>query len=314
MKNETDSNKKDVVIIGGGAAGLNAALVLGRARRDVTVIDEELPRNRVTNKSHGFLTRDGISPTEFRRISKEQISKYPTVSFKTETVISVSGSNGNFRVETKSGSLIQSRKVLFATGMKDVLPTIEGLAEVYGTSAFVCPFCDGWELRDRHLSVIGSTEMVLHLVKVLTGWTKQITLLTNEMQFLTKDQLTDLENHSVRVIHNKIKRIESTNGMVERINFKAEAPLPCKGIFFVPKLVQATSIPASLGCKVSDDGPFQTLVIDQMGRTNVEGIYSAGDSASRYHQLIAAASSGGIAAGSIQLDLIEEEWGSEILK
>lgn len=308
MKNETDSNSMDVVIIGGGAAGLNAALVLGRARRMVTVIDEELPRNRVTNESHGFLTRDGISPTEFRRISKEQILKYPTVSFKTETVIAVSGSNGNFRVETESGSIIQSRKVLFATGMKDILPNIEGLAEVYGTSAFVCPFCDGWELRDRHLSVIGTNEMVLHLVKLLTGWTNHITLLTNEMQFLSKEQLIDLENHSIRVIHNQIKNIESTNGMVKRINFISEVALPCEGIFFVPKLVQASSIPASLGCKVSDEGPFHTLIIDEMGRTNVEGIYSAGDSASRYHQLIAAASSGGLAAGTIQLDLIEEEW------
>jgi thioredoxin reductase len=304
-----DSNlPTDVVIVGGGAAGLNAALVLGRARRRVVVIDEEMPRNRVTHESHGFLTRDGISPNEFRRIAKEQILKYPSVSFESGIVSSVSGSDGDFHVVAESGSVVRSRKVLFSTGMKDVLPNIEGLVEVYGTSAFVCPFCDGWELRDKHICVIGTNQMVLHLVKVISGWTKRITLLTNGSQFLTADQLADLESHSVLISQDTIKQIESTQGLVKRITFKTDAAIECEGIFFVPKLVQATSIPASLGCEVSDNGPFSTIVTDPMGRTNVAGIYSAGDAATTSYQLISAASSGATAAAAIQLDLLDAEW------
>lgn len=298
----------DVIIVGGGAAGLNAALVLGRARRRVLVIDEERPRNRVTHESHGFLSRDGISPSDFRRISREQILNYPSVSFESDIVSAVSGSNGDFRVVTESGNVFRSRKVLFATGMKDVLPAIEGLVEVYGTSAFVCPFCDGWELRDKKICVIGTNEMVFHLVKVLTGWTRDITLLTNGMELLTADQLNELERHNVWTSQDTIKQIESVHGAVKKITFQTEAAIDCEGIFFTPSLVQATSIPASLGCKMSDDGPFTTIAIDQMGRTNVGGIYSAGDTATKFHQLVSAASSGATAAASIQLDLIEEEW------
>ncbi len=311
MMSLRDSNLlKDVVVVGAGPAGLNAALVLGRARRRVVVIDEEMPRNRVTHESHGFLTRDGISPKEFRRIAKEQILKYPSVSFESDIVCSVSGSDGGFDVTTESGRIVHSRKVLFATGMKDVLPNIKGLAEVYGTSAFVCPFCDGWELRDKHLCVIGTNPMALHLVRVVSGWTKRITLLTNGSQFLTTDQLADLECHSVLTSQDTIKQIESTQGLVKRITFKTDAAVECEGIFFIPKLVQATSIPASLGCEVSYNGPFSTIVTDPTGRTNVAGIYSAGDAATTSYQLISAASSGATAAAAIQLDLLDAEWKS----
>ncbi|QSO54053.1 NAD(P)/FAD-dependent oxidoreductase [Alicyclobacillus curvatus] len=307
-----DSNVlTDVVVVGGGPAGLNAALVLGRARRRVVIIDEEIPRNRVTHESHGFLTRDGISPQEFRRIAKEQISKYPSVSFESGIVSSVTGSyGGEFHVTTESGRMVRTGKVLFATGMKDVLPDIEGLTEVYGTSAFVCPFCDGWELRDKQICVIGTNEMVLHLVKLIRGWTNRITLLTNGSQFLTADHFADLERHNVATSQDTIKQIESSQGLVQRITLKTGAAIDCEGIFFTPKLVQANSIPASLGCEVSENGPFSTIVTDPMGRTNIPGVYSAGDASSSAHQLITAASSGAIAACIIQLDLLDEEWKS----
>ncbi|MTH53420.1 FAD-binding protein [Bacillus mangrovi] len=298
----------DVTIIGGGAAGLNAALVLGRARRKVLVIDEERPRNRVTRESHGFLTQDGISPSEFRRTAKEQILKYPSVSFVSGIVDGVTGVDGDFRVHTGSGDAFRSRKVLFATGMKDVVPDIEGLAEVYGTSAFVCPFCDGWELRDKKVCVIGTNEKVFHLVKVLTGWTKHITLLTNGMDILTADQLLELEQHQVPANQDTIKCIESVNGFVKKITLRTDEAIECEGIFFTPNLVQATSIPESLGCKMTNDGPFAAIAADQMGRTNVKGIFSAGDASTTFHQLIYAASSGAIAAVTIQLELNEEEW------
>ncbi len=140
-----DKKLLDVAIIGGGPAGLNAALVLGRARKTVAVIDAGRPRNAVTREVHGFLTRDGISPSEFRRIAKEEISAYPAVSFVADTAVSIVGTNDRFQIETEQGQTFASKKVLFTVGMKDQLLDIPGLAEVYGKSAFVCPYCDGWE-------------------------------------------------------------------------------------------------------------------------------------------------------------------------
>lgn len=150
----TDAANADAVIIGGGPAGLNAALMLGRARKRTIVIDAGRPRNAVTREAHGFLTRDGIAPFELRRIAIEQLGAYPSVSHLEDTVVSVTGEDGAFLLETASGLKISSRKLLFAAGMKDRRLDIPGLSEVYGKSAFVCPYCDGWELRDQPLAVI----------------------------------------------------------------------------------------------------------------------------------------------------------------
>lgn len=149
-----ENERLDVTIIGGGPAGLNAALILGRARKKVIVIDEGRPRNIVTREVHGFLTRNGITPQEFRQIAQKEISIYPTVSFVEDTAIAITGADGHFQIETAAGETFLSKKIMFAVGMKDEPLNISGLDEVYGKSAFVCPYCDGWELRNRQLVVI----------------------------------------------------------------------------------------------------------------------------------------------------------------
>lgn len=169
----------DVAIIGGGPAGLNAALMLGRARKNVAVIDDGRARNAVTRETHGFLTRDGVSPGEFRRIAKEEIGTYPSVSFVEDTAVSIEGADGRFAISTAQGNSFVSRKVLFAVGMKDRPLDIPGLAETYGKSAFVCPYCDGWELRDQQLVVIAKGEGAMHFAPLLSGWTKRFTICTN---------------------------------------------------------------------------------------------------------------------------------------
>ncbi|VEB19171.1 alkyl hydroperoxide reductase [Bacillus paralicheniformis] len=169
----------DVAIIGGGPAGLNAALVLGRARKNVAVIDAGCPRNAVTRKAHGFLTRDGISPSEFRQIAKEQISAYPSVSFIADKAVSITKTGGHFQMTTAQGNTFASKKVLFAVGMKDQPLDIPGLAEVYGKSAFVCPYCDGWELRDQPLVIITKGDEAMHFASLISGWTNRFTICTN---------------------------------------------------------------------------------------------------------------------------------------
>ncbi len=300
-----DMKHVDVIIIGGGPAGLNAALVLGRARKNVAVIDEGKPRNAVTREIHGYLTRDGISPSEFRRIAKEEISAYPSVSFVSDTVISIDGTDGQFRIGTRQGHSFMSKKLLFAVGMKDLELDIPGLAEVYGRSAFVCPYCDGWELRDEPLVIINQGAELMHFAPIVSGWTRHFTICTNGPDGLTHAELEELEQHNVPVFSSPIRSIDSSEGIVRQVVLEDGTIIPCRGIFFKPKLVTGSDLPQHIGCHISEAGE---VVVDEMGKTNIPGVYSAGDATTRLHQAIAAASMGVIVAAAINNELNAEAW------
>jgi thioredoxin reductase len=299
----------DVGIIGGGPAGMNAALVLGRARKNVVIIDEERPRNRVTRESHGFLTRDGISPSEFRRIAKEQINAYPSVHFVADAALTITGADGNFQITSAKGTTYRSKKLLFTVGMKDLPLDINGLTAVYGKSAFVCPYCDGWELRDQPLVLIVNGERALHSAKMLSGWTSQYTICTNGPDEWTDEQREELKQHHVPVFSSPIQCIESNDGMVQQVVLEDGTMIPCTGIFFAPKLVTGSDLPQAMGCQVTEAG---TVIVDGFGKTSVPGIYSAGDAASLMYQAITAASLGALAAVSINGELLTEAWSSRV--
>jgi len=295
----------NVAIIGGGPAGLNAALVLGRARKRVAVIDEGRPRNAVTHEAHGFLTRDGISPGEFRRIAREQILHYPSVSFVEDTAASIAGKDGHFQIETAQGRTYQSRKLLFAVGMKDRPLNIPGLAEAYGRSAFVCPYCDGWELRDQPLVVIHKGPELMHFAPLISGWTKHFTVCTNGPDGLTDEQREELRQHQVPLFDSPIRHISSNGGIVREVVLEDGTTVSCRGIFFKPELATGSDLPRAIGCSLTDAG---TVIVDELGRTSVPGVYSAGDAATRMHQAIAAASTGAMAAAAINNELNLEAW------
>ncbi len=295
----------DVAIIGGGPAGLNAALVLGRARKNVAVIDEGKPRNRVTRETHGFLTRDGVSPAEFRRIAREECSAYPSVLFVQDTATAISGKDGHFEVTTAQGETYISQKLLFAVGMKDIPLRIAGLADVYGTSAFVCPYCDGWELRDKPLVIIHSGSTAVHFAALIAGWTSRFTICTNGPGGLTDSEREELRKRNVPFMESPIRSIDSVDGMVRQVVLEDGTLLPCEGIFFKPELAPGSDLPQSLGCELTEAG---TLVVDEFGKTSVPGIYSAGDATTLRHQAIAAASMGAFAAAAINGELSMESW------
>lgn len=298
-------NKVDVAIIGGGPAGLSAGLTLGRARKQTIVIDEGRPRNAVTREAHGFLTRDGISPSEFRRIAKEQLRAYPSVSQAEDTVVSISGEDGYFLLETATGVKIASKKLLFAVGMKDRKLEIPGLAEVYGKSAFVCPYCDGWELRDEPLVVISRGAALMHFAPLLSGWTKRFVVCTNGPDELSEAERDELRDHHIPLFDTPIRAISSSEGMVNHVALEDGTEIPCTGIFFKSELVPGTDLPQSLGCRISDSG---VIAVDEFGKSSVPGVYAAGDASSLMHQSIAAAASGAIAAAAINGKLNQEAW------
>ncbi|MFC4619150.1 NAD(P)/FAD-dependent oxidoreductase [Camelliibacillus cellulosilyticus] len=295
----------DVVIIGGGPAGLNAALVLGRARKNVVVIDEGRPRNAVTRETHGFLTRDGISPSEFRRVARAEISAYPSVSFVSDTAVSITGRDGQFQIATAQGNTMTGKKVLFAIGMKDRQLNIPGLAEVYGKSAFFCPYCDGWELRDEPLVIINRGAEVMHFAPLISGWTNRFTICTNGPDELTGAQREELRHHEVPLFDSPIRSIDSNDGIVRQVVLEDGTIIPCRGIFFKPELVTGSDLPQIIGCHITEAG---SVVVDEFGKTNVPGVYSAGDAASRLHQAIAAASMGAVTAAAMNNELNMEAW------
>ncbi|MEK0312632.1 NAD(P)/FAD-dependent oxidoreductase [Cohnella sp. 56] len=298
-------SKLDVAIVGGGPAGLSAALTLGRARKQVIVIDEGRPRNAVTREAHGFLTRDGIPPGELRRIAQEEIGAYPSVQLTEDTVVSIAGEDGDFRLETERGRKLAARKLLFAVGLKDRPLGIPGLAEVYGKSAFVCPYCDGWELRDQPLAVISSGAALMHFAPLLSGWTRRFVVCTNGPDELGESQREDLRRHGIPLYDTPIRRIDSSDGRVRQIVLEDGTALPCTGIFFKPELVPGSGLPQALGCAVSDMGG---VAVDEMGRSGVAGIYAAGDGAAKTPQAIVAAASGTMCAAAINIELNQEAW------
>jgi len=295
----------DVLIIGGGPAGLNAALVLGRARKNVIVIDDETPRNWVTKETHGFVTRDGASPREFRKAAKEQIAAYPSVQFASDTATEVTGSDGDFVIKTTQGASYRTKKILFAVGKKDLPLDINGLTEVYGKSAFVCPYCDGWELRDQSLVIIVSGDKALHMAKVISGWTAQYTICTNGSDSLADEQREELKQHHVTVFDAPVQSIESEDGMVKQVVLNDGTAIPCTGVFFQPKLFTGSELPKAIGCDISESG---TVIVDASGKTSIAGVYSAGDAASELYQAITAASLGALSAVSINTELNFEKW------
>ncbi|MCP3774031.1 NAD(P)/FAD-dependent oxidoreductase [Paenibacillus sp. MZ04-78.2] len=298
----------DCAIIGGGPAGLNAALVLGRARRNVAIIDNNKPRNAVTHASHGFITRDGVTPAEFRRIAYEEVLRYPSVKhLQTEAVDLRKNESGLFEVLGSSGLLVQARKVILATGVKEVFPEIDGFYSLYGKSLFNCPYCDGWEMQDQPLIVVSESPTIFHTAQILTNWTKDLVVCTHGRPSLSDEQKTRLESRGIVVTEQPVTAFIGHNGKLEQVRFADGTELSRTGGFIVPKFVPAVPFGERLGCERLDNGGIKTSA---GGRTSVPGLYAAGDASYIMpSQVVYSAADGSSAAMAVNLDLTEEDFG-----
>lgn len=297
----------DCIIIGGGPAGLNAALVLGRARRSVVLFDNNKPRNAVTRESHGFLTRDGVSPGEIRRKAHNEISRYKTVELHKARVNRVAKNESSFEIETDEGDRFYAKTILLATGLKEQLPDIDNIREYYGRSLFCCPYCDGWELKDKPLVVISRGDHLYHLATTVWNWSHDLLVCTNGNESnLTAEEIGLLRRKGIHVYEEKIDTLKGENGQLKSIVFENKEEIHRVGGFITPHVVQAAEFGKSLGCKTTRLGGIQT---DEVGRTTVEGVYAAGDSAIiAPAQVVIAAAEGSRAAIGINTDLIKNEF------
>jgi len=276
------------------------------------LLDNNTPRNAVTQESHGFITRDGIKPKEFREIAHKELGRYPSILYAKREVTSVIKNNKNDKpsfelLTSENDERYQSKTIIIATGLKDVLPNIENISDYYGKSLFHCPYCDGHELRDKPLVVIiGEQVQGFHFIQTIYNWSKDLIVCTNGEAFQNSAQKDFLQNKGIKIIEHKIKNFEGKNGQIEKIVFENGESVLRKGGFVMPQLIQASDFGKQLGCQYN---PLGGIVVDSFGRTNTQGVYAAGDaSVITPAQLIIAAAEGVRAAAGVNTDLTQREF------
>ncbi|MGD6965593.1 NAD(P)/FAD-dependent oxidoreductase [Rossellomorea vietnamensis] len=299
----------DCAVIGGGPAGLNAALVLGRSRRKTILFDDNKPRNAVTSHSHGFITRDGINPQELKRIAQEELRLYPDVRILKQRVELINKNNDLFQVKTEAGEVYHAKKIILATGFKETLPDIPKVKEFYGKSLFSCPFCDGWELRDRPLAVIAEGQKAFHMAKVVSNWTNDLIIFTNGSKGLSADEKELLISKGICFNDKKITALIGKEGILERIQLEDDSEILRQGGFIAADWKPAASFESSLGYTLNELKGIET---DSWNRTSAKGVFACGDTKiAGPSQLIIAAGEGSMAAIAVNAELIEEKFNQE---
>ncbi|AQQ51880.1 NAD(P)/FAD-dependent oxidoreductase [Planococcus lenghuensis] len=299
----------DCAIIGGGPAGLNAALVLGRSRRNVVLFDGDNGRNLVTREAHGFLTRDGIKPEELKRIASEEIDKYDSVNQVKKRVAAIKRiSDTDYELITEDGEVFHSIKLLLATGLQEELPDVPKIWDFYGKSLYSCPYCDGWEVRDQPLAVIAD-KSVFTVAKKLYTWSRDIVICTNGEGDISEEDRTRLAEKEIRIIEQPIADLQGADGQLEKIVFADGTSIDRRYGFITPYMKPASNFGEQLGCEVNAHGG---IVTDKYRRTSVWNIYAAGDASHIVpSQLIIAAGEGSAAALGIDGDLTNEYFDNE---
>lgn len=291
----------DVVIVGGGPAGLSAALVLGRCRRRVLVCDAGSPRNARARELHGYLTRDGIPPVDLLRAGRDELRPYGIQPREVE-VTGITSTPEGFAITLADGDRLQARTVLIAGGVADHLPDIPGLDECYGTSVHHCPYCDGWEERDKTLGVIGQGAAGTSLSLALKTWSDRVILCSNGPARLRPAHREQLAQHGVDVHESRIAALEHDDGRVRYLAMLNGDRLSCDAIFFTARQRPKCDLPRELGCALTKHGLVKT---DRLGQTRVPGLYVAGDASHDVQFAIVAAAEGAKAAVAINMALQE---------
>ena len=306
----------DAAIVGAGSAGLSAALVLGRSGRRVLVLGGGEPRNAPAAGVHGFFTRDGESPTRLLEIGREQLAPYGSVEYRAMGATRVSGSDGSFSVTLDDGDEVRARRLVLATGVVDELPERPGFRELWGRGVYHCPYCHGWEVRDRPLAVLNSGEQAAEKVTLIRNWSHDLVLLTDGPSGLGEPDLRKLRALDVPVYEGRISRLvgrDDGSAGLSRIILEDGTALGREGLFYGPPQRQRSNIAELLGCE-TEAGPVGPVVRkDPMtNETSVPGVYVAGDSGSMLQSVALAVASGANAAAFLNHALCSADAESEI--
>jgi thioredoxin reductase len=285
----------DVIIIGGGPAGLSAALVLARCRRRVLLCDAGQPRNARASALHGFLSRDCIPPLELLRLGREELRPYG-VEPRNATVTNLAHSGDFFDATLDDHQTVRARMALIATGVRDHVPEIPGLQECYGVTVHHCPYCDGWEHREQVVAVIGRGTSGAGLALSLKTWTSRVVLCTNGTRAIRPHDWQQLHHEGIEVYTSRILRVEHDGPLVRAVAFADGSSKPCAAIFFSGRQSQQCDLAARLGCAMNRGGVVKT---GTLGQTHLPGLYVVGDASRDVQFAIVAAAEGAKAAVSI---------------
>ncbi|MEH0153505.1 NAD(P)/FAD-dependent oxidoreductase [Limibacter armeniacum] len=302
MKNQTHF---EVIIIGGSYSGLSAAMTLGRALRSVLVVDGGKPCNRQTPYSHNFLTQDGETPQAIAEKAKEQVLKYDTVKFHQGFVTGCEKKEDRFEIVLQSGESFTSSKILLASGIKDELPDIEGFAACWGISIIHCPYCHGYEVRQKKTGILANGEIGFEKAKMITNWTSDLTLYTNGKSTLTKEQSDKLGEKNITVVEAEVDMISHDNGQLQQIVFKDGTTESLDALYAVIGFSQSSNIPEILGCKLTEQGHLE---VDSWQKTTVEGVFACGDNITPMRSVSNAVYTGSFAGAVINKELTEESY------
>lgn len=308
----TNSKDFDVIIIGGSYAGLSAAMALGRSLRNVLIIDSGLPCNRQTPHSHNFITQDGEKPGIIAEKAKAQVLNYSTVKFHDGLAIDgmkidtlPTGQAGGFSVTTQKDETFTGKKLVFATGVKDIMPDIKGFSACWGISVIHCPYCHGYEVKSERTGILANGNFALHYAQLVQNLTKDLTIFTNGTAEFTAEQLAKLKQHNIAVVEKEVDCFNHENGNIRQIVFRDHSTFDLKAIYARPVFEQHCSIPEMLGCERTEQG---LIKVDMFQKTTIENVFACGDNSSMMRSVANAVSTGNIAGAMVNNGLTEEEF------
>ncbi|WP_240964556.1 NAD(P)/FAD-dependent oxidoreductase [Flavivirga algicola] len=295
----------EVIIIGGSYSGLSAAMALGRSLRNVLIIDSGLPCNRQTPHSHNFITQDGATPHEISQKAKSQVLKYDTVNFIEDKAVKAKKTGNTFHVLTASGKEFEAKKLIFATGIKDIMPSIKGLQDCWGISVVHCPYCHGYEIKNKKTGIIANGELAFHLAPMVKNLTNSLTILTSGKADFSPEQISKLKKNNIEIIEKEILEIEHLNGHIKNVVFDDNSKEPFEATYAALPFKQHSDIPELLGCELNEQGYIQ---VDMMHKTTVEGVFACGDNCTRLRSVANAVASGNMVGAIINMELSNEQF------
>lgn len=301
----TDNNNFDVIIIGGSYAGLSSAMALGRSLRNVLIIDSGLPCNRQTPHSHNFITQDGEKPSEIAEKAKTQVLNYDTVKFHNGLAVSGKKTERGFLITTQSSEEFIAKKLIFATGIKDIMPDIKGFSECWGISVIHCPYCHGYEFRNQKTGIMANGERAFHVASLVNNLTNDITILTLGKAEFNAEQLTKLNKHNIQIIEKEVLEIEHENGHIKNVIFKDDSQMNFKAVYASVPFKQHSDIPVNLGCELTEQGYIKT---DMFQKTTIKGVFACGDNTNIMRSVAYAVATGNITGSMVNKELTDEQF------
>lgn len=295
----------DVIIIGGSYAGLSAAMALGRSLKNTLIIDNGIPCNRQTPHSHNFITQDGEKPKVIAERAREQVAQYKSIDFLNAKAIKGKKLEGKFEIQTEVGDKIYARKLIFATGIKDLLPEIKGFTACWGISVIHCPYCHGYEFKGKKTAIMIDNEKAFHIAQLVNNLTDNITILTSGKTYFSDVQLQKLKDHHIDIIDKEVLEIVHHLGNVNAVTFTDGSQVKFDAIYASVPFIQHSQIPQELGCELNEQGYIKT---DSFQMTNIEGVFACGDNTSPMRSVANAVAAGNLTGAMVNKILTEENF------